>query len=457
MNREDSKKANTNPQLEEDTAVMIFPSYDKIQNHELFSIALRAKTTEYTHGLHRFPAKFVPQIPRWAFREFLTEGGIALDPFMGSGTSLVEGLISKGSIFGVDIDPLARLIAKAKISLPLSQRVATLTKRILHHVESTPCPTLIPPMPDIRNFSHWFSEDNWSAIQTALPFVLRMHASEEERLFLLVLLSSTLRWVSRADDQSQKTYVSGTRTKTVPAFSNVFQRFSERAISGLQSLHLDRRKDCQAVVLDNSTASSIALPDNSVQLIVTSPPYLDSVDYMYNFMLEYFWLGPFLGVENRRAFNLLRRKPIGSKRPENSRSLPESLSDLIVENNISEHRRQASLAYLANMEDHFREAARVLKDNGTYVLVIGNSRTKNETLCVHDCLVRLAFQHRIRIEKAFAYRIRRHYMKFPRKGRGGIILVDWVIVMKKIKRKSRNMPLQLPMITASLGESGVAC
>lgn len=52
-------------------------------------------------------------------------------------------------------------------------------------------------------------------------------------------------------------------------------------------------------------------------------------------------------------------------------------------------------------------------------------------LCLHDGLIALASDAGLHIEHAFGYRIRRHYMKFPRKGRGGIILVDWVITLRK--------------------------
>jgi hypothetical protein len=89
-----------------------------------------------------------------------------------------------------------------------------------------------------------------------------------------------------------------------------------------------------------------------------------------------------------------------------------------------------------------------MKHEARYILIIGNSQTKKGTLPIHDSLIRLAANAGLAFEKAFAYRIRRHYMKFPRKGRGGIITMDWVIVLRKSDgRVSYPERLPLPVFT----------
>jgi hypothetical protein len=109
------------------------------------------------------------------------------------------------------------------------------------------------------------------------------------------------------------------------------------------------------------------------------------------------------------------------------------------------------------MNNHFSEAYRILKNNGYYVFVIGNSQTANELLPVHDCLIRLAVDSGFILLKAFGLRIRRHYMKFPRKGRGGIIVMDWIIVLKKSNSSQMNFyPPRLPLPWFTLDEDQVA-
>jgi DNA modification methylase len=435
--------------------VDLFPHFEEIEHGELFTLSLRNKTSEYTHGLHRFPAKFIPQIPRWALREFASAGSWVLDPFMGSGTTLVEGLLHEGTTIGVDIDPLARLISHAKTDMPTSARITALAGEIDERWGST-ASTLTPPMADIVNFLHWFSADAWGKLQSLMETITGLTCTDVERRFLLVVFSSVLRWVSNADDQSQKTYVSGTLRKNPPEVRETFWRFLARALHGLRDLELARIPDAKVEIRDADNALALSVPAGTIDLIVTSPPYLDSVDYMYNLMLEYFWLGPLLGVPDRKTYNVLRRAGVGAKIPgQHSDVAAAMLTDLIEKSEISPERLRSANAYFDAMLRHFQEAARSLRPGGRYVLVVGNSQTKTGIIPVHDCLIRLAANSGLGLEKAFAYRIRRHYMKFPRKGRGGIILIDWIIVLRKTEGHVEQ-PERLPLTWATLGHNKVA-
>ncbi len=76
-----------------------------------------AKTGYLTHSIHPYPAKYIPQIPRTIIRELASAGDTVLDPFCGSGTTLVEALRLECHAVGVDANPLACLISKAKTTL----------------------------------------------------------------------------------------------------------------------------------------------------------------------------------------------------------------------------------------------------------------------------------------------------------------------------------------------------
>src|SRR6266542_3675397 len=67
-----------------------------------------------THPLHAFAARCPPPLVDWAISMFSSPGQIVLDPMVGSGTTLVEAALLGRRAWGADIDPLARLIAKAK-------------------------------------------------------------------------------------------------------------------------------------------------------------------------------------------------------------------------------------------------------------------------------------------------------------------------------------------------------
>ncbi len=433
--------------------VDVFPPLSGIEPGQLFALSLSGTTTAFTHGLHRFAAKFVPQVPAWALDTFGAPGAVVVDPFMGSGTTLVEGLLRGGTHIGVDIDPLARFIARAKVAPVDHERIGALGAELAARW-CAPAPVLRPPMPDIDNFGHWFRPAQWGWVQSLRDSILALDCGDEERAFLLVVFSSTLRWVSNADDQSQKTYVSGTLRKNPPTVADVFGRFLRRATGGLADLNQCRHPGARAVIPDDADATRLGLEPGSVDLAVTSPPYLDSVDYPYNMMLEYFWLGPLIGVPDRSSFNALRRRPIGAKHPAVRRDLPGCLAGRVPLEVMPPARRAAAMTYFALMERHFSEVARCLKLGGRYVFVVGNSQTLVGLVPLHDALVRLAAGAGLGLERVFGYRIRRHYMKFPRNGRGGIILIDWVLVFRK--QPSVEPPVPLPRHWVTLAPDAVA-
>jgi hypothetical protein len=435
------------------TEVEAFPPFDDIEPGQLFGLSLSTPTTAYTHGLHRFAAKFVPQVPGWALDAFGRRDGLVVDPFMGSGTTLVEGVLRGGISVGVDVDPLARFIARAKVTALDPARIEGLAAELAGRWR-TPAARLRAPMPDVAHFTHWFEPRQWAWVQSLRDAILALDCGDDERAFFLVVFSSILRWVSNADDQSQKTYVSGTHRKRPPRVDAVFWRFLDRAVAGLADLDRSRAPGAVARVAgDGADATALGLAPESVDLAVTSPPYLDSVDYPYNMMLEYFWLGPLLGVPDRKSFNALRRRPVGAKHPAEPEVLPPALAGLLALDALPPARRTAAATYFALMERHFAEMARVLNPGARYVFVVGNSQTRLDMVPLHDAIVRLAAGAGLGLERAFGYRIRRHYMKFPRGGRGGIILLDWVLVFR---RAAAAAPEPLPRHWLALAPNAVA-
>src|ERR671925_928189 len=73
-----------------------------------------ADTQYYTHGYHPYSAKYIPQIPNRLISYFTEKNDLVLDTFMGSGTTLVESKVLGRNAIGIDVNPLACLVAKVK-------------------------------------------------------------------------------------------------------------------------------------------------------------------------------------------------------------------------------------------------------------------------------------------------------------------------------------------------------
>ena len=73
--------------------VVTFPDFADIEDGQLFALSLSNNTTTFTHGLHRFAAKYIPQIPGWALDNFGSRASVSSSiPSWGPGTTLVEGM-----------------------------------------------------------------------------------------------------------------------------------------------------------------------------------------------------------------------------------------------------------------------------------------------------------------------------------------------------------------------------
>jgi len=83
-----------------------------------------------THGLHKYPAKFFPELPRWLIRRYSDPKDFILDPFLGSGTTNVEALLLGRNSVGIDVDPFSRFLSKVKVT-PLEKEELKNCQKIL--------------------------------------------------------------------------------------------------------------------------------------------------------------------------------------------------------------------------------------------------------------------------------------------------------------------------------------
>src|SRR3989338_7438267 len=91
-------------------------------------------TTYLTHNFHTYPAKFIPQIPKSTIKSLTRKGDTILDPFCGCGTTLVEAKLLNRNAIGVDLNPIATLVSKAKTN-KIEIREINLIVNLLHKIK----------------------------------------------------------------------------------------------------------------------------------------------------------------------------------------------------------------------------------------------------------------------------------------------------------------------------------
>lgn len=239
------------------------------------------------HSIHPYPAKFIPQVPRKLIELYANDSSVVLDPFSGSGTTLVEALKQKHDCVGIDIHPLACLISRVKTQ-PLPQEFTSTAREVVTTARQRFPEEEIEP-PELPNIDHWFEKPIQKAL-TVLTEEISAIDHLETREALQVALSSIIVRVSNQDSDTRYAAVE----KDVSA-EDVFRQFA-RAASRIEEAFLKdddwRRSDVTCSVLNRDVLD--VKPDDipqKVDLVVTSPPYPNAYEYWLYHKYRMYWLG----------------------------------------------------------------------------------------------------------------------------------------------------------------------
>lgn len=410
--------------------------------------------TPYTHGFHKYPAKFIPQIPRWALQKYAQPNSkqIILDPFCGSGTTLVESSLNGNQSYGIDIDPLSVLISIVKTTKVDILQLNKITKWLFENIEKKQDGTFVP---DCKTLEHWFTTDaieKLSKIRFLIDKIFNEFGKETEVIdiynLLIICFSSIIRRVSNADNESQKTYVSHTKIKQPEEVNTLFVKQLEYFIERITTFSSTKNIEIPTI-FNNSSATSISklLNGEKIDLAITSPPYIKAIDYIYNQMVELFWIGDLFQMQTQTLQNSKKIQYIGNKQipaqefanysPFNTKigiDLLDNKLQNVYETDIKNGHKHSYVTYkyFVEMERHFSEISKCLKQNAHYIMVVGDSTVSDIYFNTADILVEIAKRNDFTLTNKWGYKIKSRFMRFDRKGRGGIIDVDWVLELRKI-------------------------
>ena len=390
----------------------------------------------YTHGFFKYPCKFIPEIPKWAIRKYCSKDGTGkvLDPFAGSGTTLLEASLAGISSIGAEIDEIAKLIIKVKSTKLNEEEISILhgwVGNITEKMESHDYTDEDKILPLINNLKHWFRDDILDDLGYLYKSLMELE-NENIRDFLLICMASIIKKVSNADDISPKPYVSNNVIKNPPAVSVAFADIVNKYVVGLKELS---ECDLAEIVVDGD-ATHIAAEDNSISVAITSPPYINAFDYVRTLRLENLWLQMATEDELREKKKLyLGTESIKVKvECENLQILNESALlkeyyERIVE--VDEKRALILKKFFEDMKTNLEEVYRVLEQDGCYVIVIGNSSIRKVDVESWRILKDLAINVGFKYSSHFGYEIKNPYIRVPRGNKGGKIAIDHILVIQK--------------------------
>lgn len=355
----------------------------------------RQATRYSAHGIHEYKGKFNPQIVHTLLNIMeATSNSIILDPFCGSGTTLLESSLLGYKSVGYDINPLAVFIANTKQKslniepADILDAWNTISKKVAN-ADAINWENKEKDEERLEYLEKWFPEKTLIQIENLRLCINNLDKDIKD--ILLVIISNNLRDYSNQEPGDLRIRK---RKSDFPEVE-LLEKIKKDVES--YSLKLAKSKDVQEHIAGIGKAY---LKDNTkdsfnckVDIAITSPPYATALPYIDTQRLSLVWLGL---TEPKEIMSLertltgtreLRKSEINSlilEIRENKRKLPPHLSNYInmLQNSLSStdgFRRQAVPAllynYFSDMRDMFKNVSDQLKKNGKFALVVGTNST----------------------------------------------------------------------------------
>lgn len=370
-----------------------------------------------SHNFHSFPAKFPPQLPRIFIEELTQNGDRVLDPMNGSGTTVLEAILHDRIGIGFDIDPLAILISKIKTTTfdekELRKQLYYLIERVRESLK-TEKKQILAELQDYERetkdfIDYWFLPETQIELQALIREINKIPDLEHKQFFKVAFsgiiikksgsvsmaldLAHTRPHLAKIVKNEQGEVIFGKNLKDNPTgFSVKTQRspieeFEKKSLSNIKSIFKSMGKKIPAFV-SFGNAQQLPLQDNSVDLIVTSPPYAsNAIDYMRAHKFSLVWFGYPIGKLSEK-----RRTYIGSDYVTDYEflDLPFLPRKIISElQKVNSKKSQALYRYYVEIQTAIREMYRVLRPGKPAVIVVGNSILSGVDAQVAECLTEI--------------------------------------------------------------------
>lgn len=353
------------------------------ENH--YYIDLDAITTHekqaLTHNIHPYPAKYIPQIPG-SLIDYLCipAHSIIMDPFCGSGTTLLEAAIRGHNAIGIDSNPIATLISKTKCTLLSKEQYDQINSALslLDMFDSTNNSSV--KIPDFPNRDHWFQLN----MQKELGYIRNLIDSIDDECIADFLRTAFSAIIVKSSNQE-----SDTRWRAVN--KNLPDGFALAAFKKKSADMLLRIKNLEQYALGSVTVktqdsrSINFIQDNSVTCAITSPPYMNSFDYYLYHKLRMYWLG-----YNHYE---VQKNEIGSrnKHCDNGNSID---------------------TYVESISSVFDQVYRKLTAHGYLCVVIGDSIYKGELIHMDNIYSQIVRQAGFTEREVFSFNQRKYTRAF---------------------------------------------
>lgn len=386
------------------------------------------------HGWHRYIGRFPPHLVRAALNHFgITRDDLVVDPFLGSGTTLVETRLLGLSGLGIEISPLSAMIARTKAEWPTdTAHLESLQKQFTaaynegwtrwHHLtlEDAPHMQLLQRrgngIPYFANIERWFTPEALLGVSLTVEWLSKLHGYDRD--FFSTALSSAMRSIGNLDvDVVRAEYRKEPRCNVnVGKLVNARLRRMINDIGMSVATHSDLYVGSKGTEVVQGNALTTELAPGSVRAVITSPPYgVESLSYLRTHLLSYRALMPILGHDPyETAEGVVGSEYLG---PVEEIEYAEAMAVSSTCSNFFAPRladRESALWSRTMMMLHFfedmvttaRKMSEWLVPQGRVAFVIGNKRLGEDIIPTHSIVEDIFAKHGLALDTSIAHKLK---------------------------------------------------
>ena len=303
------------------------------------------------HSLHEvsYRACYKPQLPEYFIKKFGKAEAVVYDPFMGRGTTLIEAQLHGHRVIGNDINPLAKILTAPRLNPPTLEQIEARLHEIHLSTDAEVDTELLvffheDTLREIYGWRTYFQQERFDPVDAWLQMVacsrLTGHSTGFFSVFTLPPNLATSIVAQRKINEKRN---------QVPEYRNTKELILRKSKQLLRHSLPDCFRRDDATLLTESADNTPQIVDASVDLVVTSPPFLDTIDYRQDNWLRMWFCG--IEIEQGKIWQL------------------KSLED-----------------WVARMTDVLAELYRVLKHGGRIAFEVGEVR--NGTVFLENAVVK---------------------------------------------------------------------
>jgi len=382
---------------------------------DIDEITFYGQLNEPIHRWFRLTAAFSPELVRKCIRWLeLDADDKILDPYCGTGTTIVESMFQGHDAVGVEYNPVYQQVAGTKstwftthteVLRDLKRQIHTNYHQLKREWRKKSIDQLADEgiyIPNIYNRQRWWHDYVLKDLTALRETIEQLSATSEQKRFFRVGLMAILIDASNATYQHVSLSYMDEPPEDVDAFYLFINKIDQMITDFDVNIESDNNPESE-VIAGDSTQLSAYLPNNSVDAIITSPPYPNRYSYIRETRPHMFFFDlvedsndvgnlalDSIGGTWGRATSHLKDADIEYENEAVENAIGDAADELTQED---EQMRNYVVKYFNKMEQHFQGVENVLKPGGKMSYTVGNSTIKGIHIPTDEYLAKMFHEH----------------------------------------------------------------